>query len=73
MLGQMMLKGMPRWIAKLAVMTGIIHRMTDYFKYSRKTLQEVLDEITTNKDLKAVLAYSFGDYGTFMYHKTLMQ
>jgi len=64
MLGQMQLKGMPKWLTKILVATGLVHKMTDYFKYSSRTLQSVLDEITDNKDLKAVLAYSFGDYGT---------
>ena len=37
--------------------------MTEFFKFSKRSLKEVLDELTENKDLKAVLAYNFGDYG----------
>ena len=37
--------------------------MTKYFQLSSKTVKQVLDSLTDNKDLKAVLAYSFGDYG----------
>lgn len=54
---------MPRWLAKFLVSTGLINLLTDFFKYSKRTVKEVLDELTDNKDLKAVLAYNFGDYG----------
>ena len=37
--------------------------MTNYFKYSQRTLTEVLEELTDNQDLRAVLGYCFGDYG----------
>lgn len=57
------LKVMPRWLAKFLVKTGLINLITNYFKYSKRTVAEVLDELTDNKDLQAVLAYSFGDYG----------
>ena len=46
--------------------TGIIHWITDYFKYSQHTLKDVLEELTDNKDLRAVLAYNFGDYGRLL-------
>ena len=62
-LGLVSLKFMPRWIARILVKTGLIHLMTRYFYYSRKSVDQVLNEMTDNKDLKAVLAYSFGDYG----------
>lgn len=64
MMGMMMVKAMPKWIVRLLSATGLLHYMTKYFKYARRTVQEVLDEITTNDDLKAVLAYSWGDYGS---------
>ena len=47
------------------MLSGLLHKFTNYFKYASKTLQQVLDEITDNDDLKAVLSYSFGDYGEF--------
>ena len=40
-------------------------RFTKYFQHSNRSLQEVLNEITDNTDLRAVLAYSFGDYGKY--------
>jgi all-trans-retinol 13,14-reductase len=64
MLGMVMLKLKSKWFCRLLINTGLIHRVTKYFFYSKKTVQEVLDELTDNEDLKAVLSYSFGDYGT---------
>lgn len=64
MLGNLGLRTMPKWVTKFLVTTGLVHKMTDYYKFSTRTVQDVLDELTDNKDLKAVLAYSFGDYGT---------
>ncbi len=61
--GYILTKTMPKWCAKFLIKTGLIHYVTDFFKYSKKTVAEVLDEITDDKDLKAVLAYNFGDYG----------
>ena len=57
------LKIMPKWLASFLVKTGIINLMTNYFKYSQRTLTEVLEELTDNQDLRAVLGYCFGDYG----------
>lgn len=63
MLGLIGLKLKSKWLVKLLIMTGLLSWVTKYFNYSRRTLEEVLEEITDNKDLRAVLAYSFGDYG----------
>ena len=41
----------------------VLYRFTKFFKYADRTVEEVLDELTDNDDLKAVLAYGFGDYG----------
>ena len=60
------LKVMPKRLAKFLISTGLVNLLTDFFKYSKKTLKEVLDELTDNKELKAVLAYNFGDYGEFL-------
>jgi all-trans-retinol 13,14-reductase len=61
------------------VKTGLVNVYTDYFKLSKKTLDDVLNEITDNKTLKAVLSYNFGDYGTmpkdvpFVMHAVLVK
>ena len=36
----------------------------DYSKYAHQTTKQVLDEISDNNELKAVLSAQFGDYGT---------
>ncbi|XP_041350180.1 all-trans-retinol 13,14-reductase-like [Gigantopelta aegis] len=59
-----MLKFMPLWLARLLVVTGVYRLMyRDYFAYSQCSLQDVLDGLTNNADLKAVLSYIIGDYG----------
>jgi all-trans-retinol 13,14-reductase len=63
MMGLMMVKVMPKWIVRLLIMTGLINLLTSYFKLARRTLREVLDSITDDMNLKAVLAYCWGDYG----------
>ena len=63
MLGFIILKTQSRWFCKILVKTGLIHLITKFFRYSSRTLQETIDELTDNKDLKAVFSYSFGDYG----------
>ena len=35
-------------------------------------MDEVLDELTDNADLKAVLAYGFGDYGLYTENRPAM-
>ena len=50
-------------MSKILIKTGLLNYVTDFFKFSEKTVLDVLDEIITDKDLKAVLAYNFGDYG----------
>lgn len=62
-LGFMAFKLMPVWLATIMFKTGLVHWMTNFFKFSKRTVSEVLSELTSNKDLQTVLAYNFGDYG----------
>lgn len=57
------LKLFPRWFAMLVVKSGLLRRLAPVMDYYCKSLSDVLDSITDNQDLKAVLAYNFGDYG----------
>ena len=57
------LKVVPDWLASFLVSTGLIQRMFPSLKYMVKSLREVLDQLTTNEELKTVLYYSFGNYG----------
>lgn len=77
-LGLLMLKLSNKWISWFLVKSGLVHYVTKFFKYAEKTTKEVIDEITDNADLRAMLCYSFGDYGTipsessFVTHALLM-
>lgn len=57
------LKLVPGWFARLVVRSGILRWMVPAVEYYTKSLSEVLNELTDNEELKAVLAYAFGDYG----------
>ncbi|ELT89885.1 hypothetical protein CAPTEDRAFT_174975 [Capitella teleta] len=63
-LGLVLAKVMNKWVVRFLVNTGLIHWMTKYFKIARRSLKEVVEEVTDNKDLQCVFSYSFGDYGT---------
>eukprot|EP00923_Selenidium_pygospionis_P049319 GHVN01084969.1.p1 GENE.GHVN01084969.1~~GHVN01084969.1.p1 ORF type:complete len:630 (+),score=71.82 GHVN01084969.1:182-2071(+) len=75
--GFIMLKLLPKVIAKFIVSTGLAQCFFTFFKLSAKSLSEVLNEVTMDPQLKAVLGYNFGDYGTvpdktsFMMHAIL--
>ena len=58
-----MLKCFPRWISRLLIATGVLKWAFPATEYFRKSLTQVLDQLTNCEELKAVLAYSFGDYG----------
>lgn len=62
-LGLVAFKLMPWWLTRVLIKTGLVHFYTKYFVIAGKSTQQVLDSITDNQDLKAVLAYSYGDYG----------
>ena len=57
------LKLMPKPLVRFVISTGLINLFTSYFKYASLSLQDVLDEVTDNKDLQAALAFNLGDYG----------
>ena len=61
--GVFALKILPKWLCNVLIKTGLIHLITPYFKYSCKSVREVMDSLTENQELKAYLSYSFGDYG----------
>ena len=57
------LKLLPQRLARFFISSGVFMWMFPVFQYYQKSLKVVLDELTDNKELKAVLAYSYGDYG----------
>jgi all-trans-retinol 13,14-reductase len=62
-MGMLMAKGLPKWIVRILISTGLINLITQYFKTARRTVMDVLDELTDDADLKAVMTYIYGDYG----------
>ncbi len=63
-LGFVSLKAMPQWFGKILVRTGLVHFMSNWFKYASISTGDMIKSITSNRTLQAVLAYNFGDYGT---------
>lgn len=59
-----LLKLLPAPVSKFLVFTGLIGRMSSFFQLAPRSLTEVVNELTDNKDLRAVFAYIFGTYGT---------
>ncbi|TWW70285.1 putative all-trans-retinol 13,14-reductase [Takifugu flavidus] len=57
------LKICPAPLAKLLVSTGLAKRLSFFFKMASRSLTEVVNELTDNKDLRAVFSYIFGTYG----------
>lgn len=59
-----MLKLLPAPVSKFLVSTGLVSRLSSFFKMAPRSLTEVVNELTENKDLRAVFSYIFGTYGT---------
>ena len=77
--GYFAMKIIPKIIAKILIATGIYKFMfKSYAKYHSKTLKSLLDELTDDEELKTVLSYCWGDYGTlpsktsFIMHSALL-
>jgi all-trans-retinol 13,14-reductase len=62
--GFVALKLLPRWVGRALAATGLVDLFTPFFKFARVTLDEHLRSLTGNAELRAVLSYSWGDYGT---------
>jgi len=58
-----MLKTLPTRLVDWIIKLRLLNIFTSYGEYASLTTQQFLDSITDNKELKAVLAYCYGDYG----------
>ncbi|XP_055008691.1 all-trans-retinol 13,14-reductase [Boleophthalmus pectinirostris] len=58
-----LLKLLPSPIAKFLVYTGLCRRLSFFFEMADRSLTEVVNGLTENKDLRAVFTYIFGTYG----------
>ncbi|CAK8672438.1 unnamed protein product [Clavelina lepadiformis] len=61
----LMLKLLPKTLMNIASKLGLFQLfLRDYIYVSQNSLEQIIDQLTENKDLRTVLTYSFGDYGT---------
>ncbi|KAK3553196.1 hypothetical protein QTP86_031776 [Hemibagrus guttatus] len=59
----MVLKALPSPVANFLAYTGLANRLSYFFSYGSRSLSEVVNSLTENKELRAVLCYIFGTYG----------
>ncbi|XP_077350811.1 all-trans-retinol 13,14-reductase [Festucalex cinctus] len=57
------LKHLPPFLAGLLVRSGLVKYLSAFFKMAPRSLSEVVNGLTENKDLRAVFSYIFGTYG----------
>ncbi|TRY59607.1 hypothetical protein DNTS_003890, partial [Danionella cerebrum] len=58
-----LLKLLPSPVANFLVYSGLANRLTSFFRYASRSLTDVVNGLTQNKDLRAVFCYIFGTYG----------
>ncbi|KAL2101213.1 hypothetical protein ACEWY4_002974 [Coilia grayii] len=58
-----LIKLLPSPLAKFLVYTGLAKRFFIFFQMASRSLTEVVNGLTENKDLRAVFCYIFGTYG----------
>ncbi|XP_028842455.1 all-trans-retinol 13,14-reductase [Denticeps clupeoides] len=58
-----MIKVLPIPVAKFLVYSGLASRLCFFFRMASRSLTDVVNGLTENKDLRAVLCYIFGTYG----------
>lgn len=58
-----MLKHLPAFLAELLVRSGVSKYLSAFYKMAPRSLTEVVNGLTENKDLRAVFSYIFGTYG----------
>ncbi|XP_039261189.2 all-trans-retinol 13,14-reductase-like isoform X1 [Styela clava] len=64
--GYALMKMLPIWLLNFLMKTGLYNLLySRYDKMTKTSAKQILDELTDNEELKGVLGYAFGDYGTF--------
>ena len=62
---RILVKMLPLWLSLFLIKTGILHFITNLWKEPLVTsTKDTIQKLTSNKDLQAVMCYSWGDYGT---------
>ncbi|KAK3882468.1 hypothetical protein Pcinc_013175 [Petrolisthes cinctipes] len=62
--GSMFVKFVPMWLVKILDFTGLIHIITDFYKWNSKTCKEVIWDMIETQELRDIFCYCFGDFGT---------
>ncbi|XP_039596848.1 all-trans-retinol 13,14-reductase-like [Polypterus senegalus] len=57
------LKMIPKLAAKFLIGTGLLKVISPFFRMAPRSLAEVMEELTANKELQATFSYIFGTYG----------
>ncbi|XP_066955488.1 all-trans-retinol 13,14-reductase-like [Macrobrachium rosenbergii] len=60
----MLVKFIPLWCVKILQTTGLINLITNFYKWNALTVKDVLSAIIGNQELRDILCYNFGDFGT---------
>lgn len=58
-----LLKMIPLPLAKFFIRSGLLSWFSPFFKFASRSITDVVNELTANKDLRAVFSYIFGTYG----------
>ncbi|XP_046452890.1 all-trans-retinol 13,14-reductase-like isoform X2 [Daphnia pulex] len=58
-----MVKVIPIWLVKLISLFGLPRFLSDFYALGGRTLKDVIESLTKNKDLQLLFAYSWGTYG----------
>ena len=75
----LLVKFMPRKLIFFLRKFSLFNRLFKYYQFSEVSVQKVVESLTDNKDLQAILYYNYGDYGTapaeaaFSMHALLQQ
>ncbi|NXM30210.1 RETST reductase, partial [Oxyruncus cristatus] len=57
------LKMLPRYLTRLLCWSGLLPRFCSFSRMASRSLKEVVDSLTPNPELRAVLSYIFPTYG----------
>ncbi|XP_066955486.1 all-trans-retinol 13,14-reductase-like [Macrobrachium rosenbergii] len=60
----MWVKFIPLWCVKILETTGLINLFTNFYKWNSLTVKDVLSDLIKDQELRDILCYNFGDFGT---------
>jgi len=60
----MVIKAVPLWLVDLVASVSLWGRISHFFRLGSKTLQQVVESLTANEDLRLMMCYCWGTYFT---------